>query len=264
MSNPTTPHRRLSTARSRHLHRSSGVYALLPQSPKVHYPIDPENLPLDSPTNTENFELLSDAVQDLELHMKQLQQIHQSITRGFNESFASFLYGLSITMWCVDFQSSPSKDLEQELQVSKHLDDNIQNLEARIEEAKKRNVALKVKLQNKQRQKPSVLRPKPIGNKRKLEDSFSSDSSYGLKSRIPIKARSYQSNYMSRKPASQVGKVSQANRGTLTLRLMLTPSLALALAVTPNLNQPPRYLDGLFSSTKQKKPTRIQDRPPFR
>lgn len=251
MSKPTTPHRLLSGGRSRHHHRSSGVYALLPQSPKIHYPIDPESLPLDSAANTENFELLSDAVQDLELHMKHLQHIHESISQGFNESFASFLYGLSITMWCVDFQSTPSKDLEQELQVSKHLDDNIQSLETRIEEARKRNVALRIKLDNKKRQKPTVLRPKAVGNKRRLDD-MTKDTSYGIKSRIPIKSRTNQSNYLSRNPVPQITSIPRPSR------VPTGPSFG------PNLNQPPRYLDGLFASSKQKKPTRLQDRPPFR
>ena len=47
---------------------------------------------------------------DIDLHMHDLCHIHDHISNQFNESFASFLYGLSMTMWCVDFPGCPSRE----------------------------------------------------------------------------------------------------------------------------------------------------------
>jgi DASH complex subunit DAM1 len=45
---------------------------------------------------------LSDAVADLEANMMHFQLMHESLAR-FSESFASFLYGLNMNAFCVDF-----------------------------------------------------------------------------------------------------------------------------------------------------------------
>ena len=39
---------------------------------------------------------------DLEANMMNLQLMHESLAR-FSEGFASFLYGLSVNAFCVDF-----------------------------------------------------------------------------------------------------------------------------------------------------------------
>ncbi|GKT89934.1 putative DASH complex subunit Dam1 [Colletotrichum tofieldiae] len=56
----------------------------------------------DSPAFAE----LSDAVADLEANMMHFQLMHESLAR-FSESFASFLYGLNMNAFCVDFQEDP-------------------------------------------------------------------------------------------------------------------------------------------------------------
>lgn len=45
---------------------------------------------------------LSDSMADLEANFMHLQLMHESLSR-FNENFASFLYGLNMNAFCVDF-----------------------------------------------------------------------------------------------------------------------------------------------------------------
>ena len=48
------------------------------------------------------FAELADSMADLEANMMHLQLMHESLSR-FSESFASFLYGLNMNAFCVDF-----------------------------------------------------------------------------------------------------------------------------------------------------------------
>lgn len=48
------------------------------------------------------FAELMDATADLEANMMHFQLMHESLAR-FTESFASFLYGLNMNAFCVDF-----------------------------------------------------------------------------------------------------------------------------------------------------------------
>ena len=143
---PTTPNSQKKRSGRRQLHRSSGAYNILPQSPKIHYPVDPDNLPLEAPGNTEKFELLSDALEELDVNMTNLQLIHEAISDGFNESFASFLYGLSITMWCVDFPGCPSRNQWEKLKLVEGLDDRILELAEKIRLHREENERLKNRL----------------------------------------------------------------------------------------------------------------------
>lgn len=61
---------------------------------------DPSSFPLN--TFEPAFAELSDAVADLEANMMHFQLMHESLAR-FSESFASFLYGLNMNAFCVDF-----------------------------------------------------------------------------------------------------------------------------------------------------------------
>ncbi|ODQ79988.1 hypothetical protein BABINDRAFT_138112 [Babjeviella inositovora NRRL Y-12698] len=116
LSRPSTPHR-----------MSSRLSAILPQSPRIHYPVDPENLPLDNVLTQQIFSELSDSMGDLDLNCQNLQIVHESLT-SFNESFASFLYGLQMNAWCVEFTEGPTKESFLHLEKMK-------NLEAQIHEA---------------------------------------------------------------------------------------------------------------------------------
>ncbi|KAF4892462.1 DASH complex subunit DAM1 [Colletotrichum viniferum] len=52
------------------------------------------------------FAELSDAMADLEANMMHFQWMHESLAR-FSESFASFLYGLNMNAFCVDYPEGP-------------------------------------------------------------------------------------------------------------------------------------------------------------
>ncbi|KAF4823872.1 DASH complex subunit DAM1 [Colletotrichum siamense] len=52
------------------------------------------------------FAELSDAMADLEANMMHFQLMHESLAR-FSESFASFLYGLNMNAFCVDYPEGP-------------------------------------------------------------------------------------------------------------------------------------------------------------
>ena len=56
------------------------------------------------------FAELSDSMADLEANFMHLQLMHESLSR-FNESFASFLYGLNMNAFCVDFPEVCSRTL---------------------------------------------------------------------------------------------------------------------------------------------------------
>uniref|UniRef100_L2FFX5 DASH complex subunit DAM1 n=1 Tax=Colletotrichum fructicola (strain Nara gc5) TaxID=1213859 RepID=L2FFX5_COLFN len=53
------------------------------------------------------FAELSDAMADLEANMMHFQLMHESLAR-FSESFASFLYGLNMNAFCVDYPENLS------------------------------------------------------------------------------------------------------------------------------------------------------------
>ncbi|OAX84355.1 hypothetical protein ACJ72_01271 [Emergomyces africanus] len=55
------------------------------------------------------FAELADSMADLEANFMHLQLMHESLSR-FNESFASFLYGLNMNAFCVDFPEAPIPD----------------------------------------------------------------------------------------------------------------------------------------------------------
>lgn len=85
-SRPTTPLRRIERGSLSALSQSrSGVE---------------DAFPLDSLDGA--FAELSDSFADFAANMQQIVEIGQGISR-FNESFASFLYGLNVNAFCVDF-----------------------------------------------------------------------------------------------------------------------------------------------------------------
>ncbi|KAL9121069.1 MAG: hypothetical protein Q9187_002374 [Circinaria calcarea] len=55
------------------------------------------------------FAEFSDSMADLEANFMHLQLMHESLSR-FSENFASFLYGLNMNAFCVDFPEAPILD----------------------------------------------------------------------------------------------------------------------------------------------------------
>ncbi|KAK5203948.1 DASH complex subunit dam1 [Exophiala xenobiotica] len=88
ISRPTTPLR----ASSRSSFRTSQSNAFAGPSPLDD--LEPQ------------FAELSDSVADLEANLMHLQLMHESLSR-FGESFASFLYGLNMNAFVVDFPEAP-------------------------------------------------------------------------------------------------------------------------------------------------------------
>ncbi|KAM4062266.1 DASH complex subunit dam1 domain-containing protein [Hirsutella rhossiliensis] len=87
---PTTPLRPSSRSSFRDSARSAG-------GPDAPFPLN---------TFEPAFAELSDAMADLEANMMHFQLMHESLAR-FSESFASFLYGLNMNAFCVDFPEGP-------------------------------------------------------------------------------------------------------------------------------------------------------------
>lgn len=269
-SRPTTPSSQHKRSGRRLLHRSSGVYSILPQSPKVHYPVDGDKLPLGTGSNLEKFEYISDGLDELDVNMTNLQQIHEAISDGFNESFASFLYGLSITMWCVDFPGCPSREQWEKLQAVEGINARIRELEETVRRARDKNAKLKEELLSRENVKPlrDALRPKakervgrpikPTVAEKEPDDTYTTNESSFASS----------SNVASLNIQSRIPQPARTNSSGITRASTSTKR-------GPNLNQPPRYMRGLFDSVPAKsfaKPARGTlssrvsklSRPPFR
>ena len=89
-SRPTTPLRPSSRSSLREGHISTGRFGVGDAS---HFPLE---------SLEPAFAELSDSMADLETNFEHLQSMHESLSR-FTESFASFLYGLNMNAFCVDF-----------------------------------------------------------------------------------------------------------------------------------------------------------------
>ncbi|KIW89137.1 uncharacterized protein Z519_09989 [Cladophialophora bantiana CBS 173.52] len=91
-SRPTTPLRPSSRSSFRaSVHQNNGIFT-------------GPGMPLDS--LEPQFAELSDSMADLEANLMHLQLMHESLSR-FGESFASFLYGLNMNAFVVDFPEAP-------------------------------------------------------------------------------------------------------------------------------------------------------------
>ncbi|CUM64960.1 uncharacterized protein PRCAT00002578001 [Priceomyces carsonii] len=264
-SRPMTPNSQQRKNVRRHLHRSSGVY-LLSQSPKIHYPVDPDNLPLESATNTEKFEQLSDGIEELDSNMVDLVLIHEAISSGFNESFASFLYGLSITMWCVDYPGCPTRTSWEKLQQVKGIDERIRDLQESIKDSKEVNEKLREKLALLDTRKRTAKSTQTQEAKRKIGQSKAEHIS-----RPSGEDESYVTNEGSFviNPPALLGRTSRIPQPVKIKVNGPTKSLennevtVKSSGKGPNLNQPPRYMRGLFdsSNTTRNADSSKQDKP---
>lgn len=89
-SRPTTPLRPSSRSSIRNSHGySNSLNAAGYEEPAINS-LEPQ------------FAELADSMADLEANFMHLQLMHESLSR-FSESFASFLYGLNMNAFCVDF-----------------------------------------------------------------------------------------------------------------------------------------------------------------
>lgn len=89
-SRPTTPLRPSSRSSFREAHGYGGSISTAGYTQPAINALEPQ------------FAELADSMADLEANFMHLQLMHESLTR-FSESFASFLYGLNMNAFCVDF-----------------------------------------------------------------------------------------------------------------------------------------------------------------
>ncbi|CAI5757420.1 unnamed protein product [Candida verbasci] len=243
-SRPTTPLER----RRRKSHRSSGI-TVPTLSPKIHhYPIDKDHLPLESPDIISKFTSLSDSIDDLDINMRDLYQIHDALSGQTNESFASFLYGLSMTLWCVDFPGNPSKETYEESIRRKERKEKIKQIEQKIEEAESINLRLKQRL-NEEKIKQPITKPVTKQITRPLRTTSQN---------IPNKRPKHNEN----DTGSENSFVAQPqNKSKIPFAKPTSRNSS-----GPNLNQPPRYMRGLFDKKQDQssKPSSLANRPRFR
>lgn len=257
-SRPTTPQRR-------RLQRSSGIHLLL-TSPKVHYPVDAEHLPLEAPANTERFGRLSDGLEELDVNMTNLQQIHDALLMGFNESFASFMYGLLMTMWCVDFPGCPTRRAWERLQEEKELEERIRRVKERLRRAKEENERLKEVASELVTTTGTTTTPVSRPRQQPSRDT---------RQEPPRDTRSYKPSRTTFTPRTVPRPVAATRpirtftpkatpKTTPTPRSTAKPATKLDIPESripqptrrgtgPNLNQPPRYMRGLFEGGKRQK-----------
>uniref|UniRef100_A0A093VJ69 DASH complex subunit DAM1 n=1 Tax=Talaromyces marneffei PM1 TaxID=1077442 RepID=A0A093VJ69_TALMA len=93
-SRPTTPLRPSSRSSIRNSHGYSGSLSGAGYEEPAINSLEPQ------------FAELADSMADLEANFMHLQLMHESLSR-FSESFASFLYGLNMNAFCVDFPEAP-------------------------------------------------------------------------------------------------------------------------------------------------------------
>ncbi|GLA68669.1 DASH complex subunit dam1 [Aspergillus tubingensis] len=93
-SRPTTPLRPSSRSSIREAHGYGSSIGMAGYTQPAINALEPQ------------FAELADSMADLEANFMHLQLMHESLTR-FSESFASFLYGLNMNAFCVDFPEAP-------------------------------------------------------------------------------------------------------------------------------------------------------------
>lgn len=186
-------------------------------------------------------------MEELDSNMDNLQKIQESLSTEFNESFASFLYGLLMTMWCVHFPGRPTREQWDKIKLLEVVDGRIAEIKEKLKVSQEENESLRKRLEGN------------VKKKINFADEATSDSFI----MNPASRNAGATN------GSKVTKIPlrNARRGVGSGSSQLTePGLGPG---GPNLNQPPRYMRGLFDSTN----TRISSanrrqyrdqRPPFR
>ncbi|EAA59918.1 hypothetical protein AN3710.2 [Aspergillus nidulans FGSC A4] len=97
VSRPTTPLRPGSRSSVREAHGYDRKISRVPYTQPAINALEPQ------------FADLADRMAELEANFDKLQLMHESLTR-FSESFASFLYGLNMNAFCVDFPEAEEEE----------------------------------------------------------------------------------------------------------------------------------------------------------
>ncbi|KAK2757682.1 DASH complex subunit dam1 [Arachnomyces sp. PD_36] len=109
-SRPTTPLRPSSRSSFRDSHGYGNSHGVGSMEPAINA-LEPQ------------FAELADSMADLEANFMHLQLMHESIAR-FTESFASFLYGMNMNAFCVDFPETPIPESFQRAKQAEPQGDN--------------------------------------------------------------------------------------------------------------------------------------------
>lgn len=230
---PSTPPR--SNSRRR-LNRSSGVFAAFSHSPPPHYSRDV--LPLESDDNLFKLQSIADGMLKLLLNVTSLERIHNALNNGFNESFAGFLYGLLLNMFCSNYPACPLKELFEAKKQSKNVMILISSLEEKIRQAK----LARTQLQDQIAQKQQAVRSLQAAKASQRRRSFATPG---------------KSVFVRPGLAQRPKKVVVARDDTFSTNdsFVEVPQTALAKlkntetkGKVPDLNQAPRYMRGLFES----------------
>lgn len=283
----------------RQLRRSSGFQ--LSRSPQVRYPIDINNLPLESPHMLSKFADLSDAMDELSENKRSLSTIHNSISE-FNESFSSFLYGLSLTMWCVDFTGAPNPKAWEQLQNKNQREERIIELKRKLANLQESNSILKTTIQEESKHLPttSVLPSSRTTRTTRVVSGRTGSTGYSRiqkprvddESSLSIPTTPAASSYTSKtvnghnntsgvvRPASKIQQPTTRIKSGIpaAARGPVRQQQQQQYRQQPNLNQPPRYMNSNYSRIAKpttsstgriaRKPAlnsnTIANRPPFR
>ncbi|QBM89604.1 DASH complex subunit DAM1 [Metschnikowia aff. pulcherrima] len=242
-SRPQTPSARLRDSR-RKLLRSSGLFRAIgpiEPSPKKHYPR--EILPLESPEFKIRFEAMGEAFGALNKNTHGLSLMHNAVT-DFNESFASFLYGLLLTMFCNNFPGCPTREQYEAMEEQQHSEERVGELERRLAAAKLRNAKLRAEIAH----RAPETRPRLH-----LNELFSQRPA--ARQRPPVPLAFTPSQAQKRVTVARDDSYSTtdtfieapgATRGVLSSAANAQSGTGTAGSAHPNLNQPPRYMRGLF------------------
>lgn len=231
--------------------RSSEAY-LLPKSPKmVHYPHNGDRLPFEASDNMYRLEQLADGIDQLETTMGQLAMVHTLLNDHLNESIASLIHGLTISMWCVDYPGVPNKLQMTAMREHQKAVHETHELESQITVARKENQQLREKLQQLKQQKAGPRgqrRPRALGQSNRVPPVVERLTRMPPPTRKPVLIKQSSAPV----PATDSIKLrTLKERNTPNNRSRIPkPSLnkGRELGSKPNLNQPPRYLKGLFDS----------------
>lgn len=244
---PNTPKNTRDTKRK--LLRSSGIYKMLPQSPKVHYPQD--TLPLESPANKERLQALAESLSQLETNMGDIAKIHSAVNSGFNEPFAGFLYGLLITMFCNNFPGCPTRETYENNQDNGQ-ESRTQALKERIKQARAENQRLKQRIATKTAETRSQAgRSELFALRTPVRRPISAIGDTALSSRRRKVTVAHDDTFSTTDSFVEVPASSVRNTGRAQRPGTAAAARQSSLGVIPNLDQPPRYMRGLFDKSGQ-------------
>lgn len=252
---PETP---LRDSKRRRLNRSSNVFNAFSHSPRPQYSRDV--LPLLTPENLERLQAMGQGVKQLEENISDLSKIHDALNNGFNESFAGFLYGLLLNMFCSNYPACPSKESFEASKHSKGAISHINSLEERIHIAKLRRSELQEEVAHKTQQLSAVQARK------------ANSQSHTRRMIAPPAPRS-KSIFGHSNLAPRPKKVVVARDDTFSTNdsFIETPQSGVTrprigrdnnAGKSPNLNQAPRYMRGLFESRSGNLPRTSFRKPP--